>query len=219
MKRKSFSRQQIYAIEKRAYEEFLIPPLILMENAGRETASEAKRTLSRLKKKKVIVLAGPGNNGGDGMVAARYLHCWGISSVVFVFFNQSNTKEPSFTNYRILIKIKVKCEPFSVENMAQHLKNSGLIIDALFGIGLTRPIEGREKIAIELANNSRRRILSVDIPSGIDADSGKILSSAVKADTTITFGFPKKGLYKNPGKKYAGKIKIVDIGYPPEIYR
>lgn len=218
MRRKIFSRQEIYEIEKRTYEEFLIPPLILMENAGRETASEAKRMLSGAKKKNIIVLAGPGNNGGDGLVASRYLHCWRVPVKIFIFFDPSRTKEPSFTNYQIVVKMNISLEPFSVSRMQEEIKNTSLIIDALFGIGLTRPIEGLERKVIELTNTAGIKVLSVDIPSGIDADSGEIFSVAVKADTTITFGFPKQGLYRNKGKKYAGRIKIVDIGYPPEVY-
>ncbi len=217
MKKNIFSRQEIYAIEKRAYEEFLIPPLILMENAGRETAIEAKRMLFRCRKKKIIVLAGPGNNGGDGLVAARYLHCWGFPLKIFIFFEPQRAKEPSFTNYRIVVKMNIPFELFSAEKMEKEIKDSGLIIDALFGIGLARPVEGLEKKAMELVNSAGIKVLSVDIPSGIDADSGRILSSAIKADTTVTFGFPKKGLYINEGKKYAGKIRVVDIGYPSEI--
>lgn len=219
MRRKIFSRQEIYEIEKRTYEEFLIPPLILMENAGRETASEARRMLSVAKKKKAIVLVGPGNNGGDGLVASRYLHCWGFSVKVFIFFDPSRAKEPSFTNYRIVVKMNISLESFSTGRMKDEIKDTGLIIDALFGIGFTRPIEGLERKAIELINKTGIKVLSVDIPSGVDADSGEIFSVAIKADRTITFGFPKKGLYRNKGKKYAGRIKIVDIGYPPEVCR
>ncbi|HOQ82058.1 MAG TPA: NAD(P)H-hydrate epimerase [bacterium] len=81
------SRKEIYEIERRAFDEFLIPPLILMENAGREIALESRRMLSTLRRKEIVVLAGRGNNGGDGMVAARYLHCWGFPVSVFIFFD------------------------------------------------------------------------------------------------------------------------------------
>ncbi|HOC02705.1 MAG TPA: NAD(P)H-hydrate epimerase [bacterium] len=212
------SRKEIYEIERRAFDEFLIPPLILMENAGREIALESRRMLSTLRRKEIVVLAGRGNNGGDGMVAARYLHCWGFPVSVFIFFDPTMTKEPSFTNYRIVFKMGIPCESFGEEKIKQKIVSSGLVIDALFGIGLSRPVEAPEANAIEIVNNAKIKVLSVDIPSGIDADSGDVLGYAIKADITVTFGFAKKGLYINEGKRYAGKIKVVDIGYPPEIY-
>lgn len=216
MKRLILTRDQVYEKEKRAYENFFIPPLILMENAGRHLAAEAQSVLKNNKKSKVVVIAGPGNNGGDGMVAARHLYCSGFPVIVFITFNPEKAKEPAFTNYKIIVKMNLLRD--DIKGLDLELKDSRLIIDAIFGIGLTRPVTGLEKDIINKINNSGRFVISADIPSGIDADTGEVYGVAVKANTTITFGFGKAGLYTKKGKNYAGKIKIVDICYPPELY-
>ncbi|MGB9642269.1 MAG: NAD(P)H-hydrate epimerase [Candidatus Ratteibacteria bacterium] len=218
MKKIILSREEIYEKEKLAYEKYCIPPLILMENAGRETALEVMRILKKYKKKHTIVIAGPGNNGGDGMVAARYLHCYKLPVNVFVAFNPDKFKEPSFTNYQILVKMSLVSFLQDIEILKKAIRKSDLIIDALFGIGLTKPVEGFFKDIIDVINRLDKYVVSVDVPSGIDANTGEPYSIAVKADTTVTFGFAKLGLYTKKGKIYAGKVKVVDIGYPPELY-
>ncbi|HOJ31026.1 MAG TPA: NAD(P)H-hydrate epimerase [bacterium] len=218
MRKVILSREEIYEKEKLVYEKYSIPPLILMENAGRETALEVMRILKKLKKGNTVVLAGPGNNGGDGMVAARYLHCNGFPVSVFVTFDSEKVREPSFTNYQILYKMNLVSSLQDIEALRKIIRKNDLIVDALFGIGLTRPVEGIYKDIINEINNSGRYIVSIDVPSGIDADTGCPYSVAVKADTTVTFGFAKPGLYTEKGKIYAGKVKVVDIGYPPEFY-
>ncbi|MCM8764386.1 MAG: NAD(P)H-hydrate epimerase [Candidatus Omnitrophica bacterium] len=218
MKKIVLTRDQIYEREKQAYEKFCIPPLILMENAGIKLAVEARRIMKNNKKGKIVVLAGPGNNGGDGMVAARHLYCSGYRVVVLFTFDAEKIKEPSFTNYKILVKMKLMCKKVESEKINSELKDSELIIDAIFGIGLTRQVEGIEKDLILSVNQAGKYVISADIPSGIDADSGEIYGAAVKANSTVTFGFGKKGLKTEKGKYYAGKVKIVDIGFPPELY-
>lgn len=218
MKKMILTREQVYEKEKQAYEKFLIPPLILMENAGRETAIEVRRALKKFANKKVVVIAGPGNNGGDGMVTARYLYCWKIPVKVFIIFNPERAKEPAFTNYKILVKMNLVSELNNIEIFRKEIQDSGIVIDAIFGIGLVRPVEGKEKEIIKVINDGSRFVISVDVPSGIDSNTGEQYGIAVKADETVSFGFGKKGLYTEKGKYYAGKIKIVDIGYPPELY-
>ncbi len=218
MKRLILTRDQIYEKERQAYEKFCIPPLILMESAGRAVALEVQRVLKANKKNRVVVISGPGNNGGDGMVTARYLHCWGFSVVTFTIFDPGQAKEPAFTNYKILVKMNLVLNEFTDDIFFCELRKTGLIVDAIFGIGLSREIRGRARQIIEAINNAGKYVISADIPSGIDADTGETYGVAVKADRTITFGFGKKGLYTEQGRNYAGKIKIVDIGFPPELY-
>ncbi|MCM8816962.1 MAG: NAD(P)H-hydrate epimerase [Candidatus Omnitrophica bacterium] len=216
MKRVILTREQLYEKERQAYEQFLIPPLILMENAGRQTAIEVANIVKKNDRAKVVVIAGPGNNGGDGMVAARYLHCWGISVSVLLTFEPEKIKEPAFTNYKILVKMNLICHDREI--LWNRLENVDVVVDAIFGIGLTRNVGGKEKEAIDAINKAGKYVISVDIPSGLDANTGEVYGIAVKANQTITFGFGKKGLFTKKGRYYAGKIKIVDIGYPPELY-
>jgi NAD(P)H-hydrate epimerase len=218
MKKIILTRNEVYLKEKVTYEKYCIPPLILMENAGREVAIEAKRVLQRYRWRKIVVCSGPGNNGGDGMVAARYLYCWGYPVECIILFDPSNLKEPAFTNYQILVKMNLVSFFKNRAWFEEKIVSSDIIIDAIFGIGLQRNVEGNAKIAIEAINASSKFVISVDIPSGLDADTGSVYSIAVKANETITFGFGKAGLYTQTGKQYAGRIKIVDIGYPPELY-
>ncbi|HOK80476.1 MAG TPA: NAD(P)H-hydrate epimerase [bacterium] len=218
MKKIILSREEIYEREKIAYERYGIPPLILMENAGRQTALEVIRTLKKYRKRNTIVLSGPGNNGGDGMAAARYLHCYDLPVSVFITLHPDKLKEPSFTNYQILVKMNLISFLQDIEILRKAIRKSDLIVDAIFGVGLTRPVEGIYKEIINEINTSDKYVISADIPSGIDANTGVPYSIAVKADTTVTFGFGKSGLYTEKGKIYAGKVKIVDIGYPPELY-
>ncbi len=218
MKKLILSREEIYERENRAYNEFCIPPLILMENAGRETALEVRKIIKRERGKRVLVFAGPGNNGGDGLVSARYLYCSGVPVSVVILFNPDSMKEPAFTNFQILVKMKVPFLQSNYKTLKREMENADIFIDAIFGIGLTREIKGTMKDIICQINEASRYVVSVDVPSGIDVNTGEVLGEAVKADETICFGFGKKGLYTGKGKKYAGNIKIVDICFPPELY-
>jgi len=216
MKRRIISRQKMQEIERIAYEKYSIPPLILMENAGRHTAVEAARLVHN-KKLPVVVVAGKGNNGGDGFVAARHLAIMGYRVTVYLAHPQQDEEKPAFTNLRILVKMNFSIRSTEDSEFANSLGNAGLVIDALFGIGLAGELGERDCSIIEKINASSKRVLSVDIPSGLDADTGRAMPVAVRATETITFGFAKKGLFSNEGKQYAGKIKVVDIGFPVDL--
>lgn len=191
--------KQARAFDKFAQEKLGIPSIVLMENAGRSAAEVALKMLG--KKKKVVVVCGVGNNGGDGFVAARHLINAGVNVQVFVVGKISKLKPDPKTNYNILKKIGIK--------FTKKI-DGDLIIDALFGIGLRSEIREPYASIIELMNKSGRPILAVDVPSGLDADTGKVLGIAVKAKKTVTFVASKKGFVK--ARKYCGKIVVRDIG-------
>ena len=172
----------------------------LMESAG---IAAAKVILKLIKKQPIIVVCGPGNNGGDGFIIGNYLHKKNYKVEVFCL-QKKYYKGDALKAFK---KLKIRTRNIS---KFKARKNSA-IIDSIFGIGLNRPISGTLKSVI-LRMNKLNKIISIDIPSGINGDTGKILGCAVKAHTTLALHVKKIGHTLNPGKKYSGKIIVVDIG-------
>lgn len=178
----------------------------LMENAGRAVAEAASGM-----GKKFVVIAGTGNNGGDGLVAARFLHNWGFNVNVAM-----PEKPKSELNKRHALALKAS--NVKISKKANFPKNT-VIIDALLGYGINGPPRKSFADIIMDANASEKKILSVDVPSGLDADTGVAYDPCIKANTTITLAFPKNGLAKKTAKPYVGKMIVYGIGIPPEIYK
>ena len=172
----------------------------LMKSAG---TAAAKVILKLIKKQQIIVVCGPGNNGGDGFVIGNYLHKKNYKVEVFCL-KKKNYKGDAL---KALKQLKIKTQNIS---KFKGKKNSA-IIDSIFGNGLNRPISGTLKSVI-LRMNKLNKIISIDIPSGINGDTGKILGCAVKAHTTLVLHAKKIGHTLNPGKQYSGKIIVVGIG-------
>ena len=204
--------QSAKLIDLKAREKFGISTLTLMENAGRAVALEAFKSG---KFKKIAIFCGKGNNGGDGFVAARHLLACGIKPDIFLVGKSAQVENEAKTNLTILLKLKTKITEVSENNFSRiDLAQYGLIIDALLGVGLSGAVRGTYKDLISLINSSRVYILSVDIPSGLDATTGKILGACVKADKTVTFVAKKRGMVVGKGPKYCGKIAVADLGLP-----
>ncbi|MEN3014167.1 MAG: NAD(P)H-hydrate epimerase [Endomicrobiia bacterium] len=213
MKNLFLSTQQIYKIDEMTSKKFLIPSFTLMENAGR-SAAEVIRDYARKKNfKKIVLFCGPGRNGGDGFVAGRYLHIWGFEVLLVLVANKIDYKDDALLNYKIVKRLNVKIKKFN-SKIRYLIKNYDVVVDAIFGIGLKRELKGIYKEAVELINLSKKVVFSVDIPSGLHADTGEVMGVAVKADYTLTIGFLKKCFKYEKTKKYLGKIKVLDIGYP-----
>ena len=208
--KKLISVSQAQAFDKFAQEKLGVPSLILMENAGRSVAEEALKMLGR--KKRVAIICGVGNNGGDGLVAARHLLNANKNVDVYLVGNILKLKPDPKINLEILQKMKIKIKYFKSIKDLKQIKKSDLIIDAIFGIGLKSEVKSPITDVISFVNLSNRPILAVDVPSGLDADGGKALGVAVKATQTITFVAPKKGFYKASAKKFCQKIIVKDIG-------
>ncbi len=196
-----------------------IPSCVLMENAGYRASREIIKVLARVQDPFVCVVCGSGNNGGDGFVAARHIFDQGISTKVFLVGKISKLKKDPEINYRVLKKIKcpLKVVHGLTPEILKDLQRASLIVDAIFGIGLTRPVQEPLKSVIDAINRSKKKVLALDVPSGLDATTGEVFGACVKASQTITFAVMKKGLLKNDGPAHAGKITIVDIGIPRVI--
>lgn len=183
-----------------------IPALVLMERAALETVHVMKKNLKR--EDRILVVCGPGNNGGDGVAAGRILFQQGYR-VALLFI----CGEDKFSNQMKLQTEIARNLGMAVENN-NKLDEYNIIIDAIFGVGLSRPVDGVYEDIIQEINGNEHTVYAIDIPSGISADTGNILNAAIRADYTITYGFMKRGLLLYPGVAYAGEITVADIGFP-----
>ncbi len=212
-----FDRAGLREIDRRAVEEFGIPILVLMENAGRAVAEAVKAERSS---GRIALVCGPGNNGGDGLVAARHLHNAGLHVMVLLAAQRGKFSAAAATQLAIVDAMKLPVEEITAGHA--ELRDwivdgtlSDLLVDALFGTGLSRPVDGLAREIIEALHKSGRKIFSVDIPSGIDCDTGLPLGVAVKAAETISFCGMKKGF--TAAHAHTGKVTVADIGAPREL--
>lgn len=215
--------QEMKQIDRRAIEEFGIPSLILMENAGSGAAKVALDMVKDLDDKKVISVSGKGNNGGDGFVCSRHLLNNGVDIEVFLTDKPSQLKGDAKINFGILRRMRAKIRILKTDKdfklFKEKLKDAQLIIDAIFGIGLSGKIEKPYSTAIRAMNQSKKSILAIDVPSGLDATTGDILGTCIKAKRTVTFGLPKTGFIKNRGPSSTGELIIVDISIPKQLLK
>ena len=186
-----------------------IPSMVLMERAALSVADLICRNES--KDKSVLVAAGTGNNGADGLAVCRMLCLKGYNACIYVLGDVNKASDEFKKQLDILQKLNI--------TQVNEFRKSDIIVDAIFGVGLSRKVEGRYANVIREINQSRNVVYSVDIPSGIDADTGKICGVAVKANYTVTFGSHKIGTVLYPGADYCGKVTVADIGFPEESYQ
>lgn len=194
-----------------------IPSLRLMERAGRGVAEQARDMLGPASGKKVIVVAGKGNNGGDGFVAARYLKEWGYSVEVFLLGGPVDLSEDCLENYRRFLEVGGEVKRADISPPPERFAGADLVVDAIFGTGFQGVPMGVHAEIIDSINSSGVRVLSVDVPSGVDAATGEVVGPAVRANRTVTFAWPKVGLYLYPASELVGELVVVDIGIPPHL--
>lgn len=212
--------QEMRELEKCAIEKFEMTEEILMERAGISTVQAIWNEYGSLSEKNFVVICGPGNNGGDGYVIARDILNY-TEAVRVITLGEPKTEVSKINRNRFLKHggIIYKYEELGLEKTIEMISSADIVIDAIFGTGLKREITD-ESIAnlIEAINIYSNCVVSVDIPSGIDTDTGEILGSAVQATMTVTFGFPKPGHLLFPGRDLIGKLKIAKIGIPSQTF-
>lgn len=209
---KVVSNDQMRSIENRVFDKYGLSSQIVMEIAGRQVAVIARR-LQAQHPGPVAVVCGKGNNGGDGLVAARWLRQWGVNVQAVVW---SSFEDLPADAAAALHAARMAGVPILLPAQAREaLHNAGLIIDAVLGTGVVGSARGLAAEAIKLINQAERPVLAVDMPSGVATDTGRAEGSAVEADYTVTFGLPKLGLFQFPGADLAGKVTVVDIGLSP----
>jgi ADP-dependent NAD(P)H-hydrate dehydratase / NAD(P)H-hydrate epimerase len=211
------SAAEVRKMDEAALRDYAIPGLLLMENAGRSVGEVIFREYTPCK---VLIFVGKGNNGGDGLVAARHLANHGYSVQVALLENPTVLKTESLLNFSIISKMNIPwvlMTGMSEKKISDYCQKSALLVDAIFGVGIHSPVRGIFEKAIRAINKSQRPVVSIDIPSGLDADTGMIHRVAVKATQTVTLALPKRGLFKDEGPRYAGEIEVVDIGIPRKL--
>ena len=203
------TRAQMMEVDRLMTEEYGITLLQMMENAGRDFAQLARHMVGAdLQNKRIVVLCGGGNNGGGGMAAARHLANWGTQVQVSLPVPYSKLKEAAIHQLHTLRAMSVPiAEEFPIGDF-------DLILDALIGYGLRGVPRGKTAQWINKANQSTTPILALDVPSGLDVDSGLALGACIKADTTLTLALPKVGMLKDGASKFVGKLYVGDIGVP-----
>lgn len=194
-----------------------VPSTLLMTNAAKEVAAAALELMG--KRKSAIIFCGSGNNGGDGIGTAVYLLRRGVGVRCFLAGERSNMTASCAEMERRLIELGGKLEDFdpSQERIRELANEAGVIIDALFGIGLNSELRGKGLAAVKIINEAKAPVVSADIASGVEADTGRILGDAVRADITVTFSKAKVGHFAEPGCTCCGKLRIADIGIPAEV--
>ena len=196
---------------------------MLMENAGKAVAEETRKILGDLKKQNILVLAGPGNNGGDGLVAARYLYDWGIDRVKVYLCGKRPENDLNFEQIKKRsIHHREIDSDINFSKFNEWISEATAVLDAVFGTGKSRPLSGVFSQILNSVNETKKhrpqlRIIALDLPSGLNADSGAVDPATPRSDNTITLGFPKIGLFNLPGAERAGKISVVDIGIPDHL--
>lgn len=214
---KVVTSQQMREIDRKALEENNLSDLILMENAGLRIFQRLKNIYPGLRLKKVIIFAGSGNNGGDGFVVARHLYNYGVKAKVFLLAPFHKIKGEAGENLNIIEKMGVELievETVKLEEIQEVVQKFDLIIDAILGTGLQGRVTGLKAKIIDLVNVAGKEVVAIDVPSGLNADTGKIEGPCIKATHTITLALPKIGLMLFPGASFAGKVTIEDIGIP-----
>jgi hydroxyethylthiazole kinase-like uncharacterized protein yjeF len=209
---------QMREIDKTAINDFGIPGIVLMENAALGVVREVTEILGDIQGKKVIVLAGKGNNGGDAFAVARHLYNIGAFTSVYVLSKLDKILGDAKTNLDILAKMGIKIDEVTSEEQVAEIKRclkaADIVIDGLLGTGLKGEVSGIMADIIELVNASKVPVVAVDIPSGINGETGKVSKACIKAKSTVTFAFAKIGQLIHPGCEYVGDLKVVDIGIP-----
>lgn len=212
------SPEAIREWDRRAIEEFGIPGIVLMECAGRAAAAILQAEFPE----PFAVFSGPGQNGGDGFVVARCLSNAGLSVEAFVIQGVSYRPESDAgRNLEILRRTGVEpvaLEPADVPGRVDGAIRRCTVVDALFGTGLRRPLGPPYRDLVEAWNRASARVVSLDVPSGLDAETGEILGSAVRAVSTIAFAAAKVGFYRGKGPEVSGRVRVVDIGIPRALW-
>ncbi|WP_035235681.1 bifunctional ADP-dependent NAD(P)H-hydrate dehydratase/NAD(P)H-hydrate epimerase [Desulfobacter vibrioformis] len=217
--------EQMQQMDKHTIETFGIPGRVLMENAGRG-ALEMLSDHFDLEDARVAVVAGRGNNGGDGFVIGRYLMEMGVSVSFFLLSTRDRVQGDARANMDLVLDLLAEhslsqfieiADQEALEAADEILLDHDLFVDAIFGTGLNCDVRGIYRDVIERINDSGKAVFSVDIPSGINADTGAVCGVAIQADATATFAFAKAGHILYPGNFHTGALEIIDIGIPGHI--
>lgn len=213
---KVVTASEMREIDRTTIEELGIPSLVLMERAGLGVVKQVEG-LYKPGQKEVLVIAGPGNNGGDGLVVARNLYNKNYRVQVYLMASPDKLSPDCKRQYEICRRMKVPVKTTNTLRSSQ-IKDK-LVIDAILGTGLNKNLREDLLKAVRAINDAQTEVIAVDIPTGLSSDTGQPMPEAVRADITVTFGLPKRGHLIQPGREYTGKLVVEDIGFPGELLR
>ncbi|NQT47062.1 MAG: NAD(P)H-hydrate epimerase [Candidatus Omnitrophica bacterium] len=217
---KVVSAPQMRQIDKIAIENYGIPSIVLMENAGRAVAGEVFKMCDDKKGDIVTIFCGKGNNGGDGLVVARHLIMLGKKVVIWFLGDPKNLKKDAAINFKILSKMGQKINTLSRPNDLKRLRKrfkGDIIVDAIFGTGFSGSLPPLVTALTDFLNYKEKPIISIDVPSGLNATTGSAAPGTIAAAKTVTFGLAKKGFYIDEGPRYVGEVVIYNIGFPERL--
>ncbi len=218
---KVLTAEQMQSVDRRTIEEIGLPGVVLMENAGRGVAEEIAQHFTTAGSSRALILAGKGNNGGDGYVIARHLLDRGWDVKTMVLAEREAIKGDAALHLSILDncggEIVFVLDDESLAGAFADVDASTVLVDALFGTGLTKPVQGLYLKAITWLNQQSSPVVAVDIPSGIDSSTGRVLGVAVNAALTVSFAFAKVGQVSYPGAGLVGDLVVIDIGIPEQV--
>lgn len=218
---KAFSAAQMREMDRRTIGEIGVPGVVLMENAGRAVVRAIREKIPDLKKVRVNIFAGKGNNGGDGFVVARHLLNLGAEPTVFLVAEKGEIKGDAKVNMDAYVNSGGRLKEFTSRKHIQNFKlkffHTTVVVDALLGTGMKSAPRGFYNEALDVMNSQGRLKVAVDIPSGLSADSGVIAGNHFRADVTVTLGAPKVGLYMSPAREAVGELVIADISIPRSV--
>ena len=208
-------------MDRRTIETFGLPGRVLMENAGRGATRFLTEQFADLQNLRVAVIAGRGNNGGDGYVIARYLSHKDISVAVYLMADPSRVTGDAAANLELLSPLGIPLiqipDEKSFADQRNRMRGEDLWIDAILGTGLKSDVKGFYRKVIDFINSLEKPVFAVDIPSGLNSDTGQPCGTCIRASATATFAFAKTGHYIYPGAECTGSLQVVDIGIPPHV--
>lgn len=211
----TLSRKEVRHCDTVAIERYSIPGIVLMENAGRTASEIILAQLPQPTSANVAIIAGTGNNGGDGFVVARHLSNCHIKTKVLICGSRDRIRGDALTNLIIIEKMALDIEYTSnspAEQIAQLASNADTIVDAMLGTGTAGPPRQPIRTAIETINALKKTVIALDIPSGLDCDTGEPLEIAITAAQTVTFAAMKKGFLLKEAQKFTGQVTVASIG-------
>lgn len=214
--RRALTREEVREVDRRAIEEYGLPGLVLMENAGR---GAAELLIRRSEPGRAVICCGKGNNGGDGFVIARRLEVAGWRVEVLLAADPKEITGDAAVNYQVALRGGIPIErcPEDRQELAERFRGADWIVDALLGTGTSGGIREPYASIIDAINSSGRKVLAVDLPSGLDCDTGKTLGPCVRADLTATFVARKVGFAVPSAKPFLGEVHVIDIGVPRRL--
>jgi NAD(P)H-hydrate epimerase len=215
----ALSRDEVRRVDRWAIEALGLPGLVLMENAGRQVADAVCGLLGARRGGRVALVAGAGNNGGDGFVAARHLGLRGRDCVTFLIAEPEKVAGDARANLQALWNLQSDVRvvgPGEVPALAGRLWEFDVVVDALGGTGIRGALQGQIAAAVVAVNTAARPVVAVDIPTGLDCDTGQASGPAIKAVVTVTFVAAKKGFAVPGAAEYTGRVVVADIGVPTD---